>query len=281
MGAGGESHILPREPEGGEQAMSYGVPYQGTKNRLAERIIDKLPAGERFVDLFAGGCAMTHAAIASGKYKRVLCNDKYPLIGIELFKMAVAGEFDDPKYAVIPSYDEFYERRYIDPWMIALYGFNNGTSYFAGKNGRMATMMKEHNVNNLSELDLLPHPAAKHPHQCLQRLQHLKGVVDLSDIEFTSIDYKDYTWQEGDIVYCDPPYKNTRYYIHAGAFDHDAFYEWARTRDYPVYFSEYSAPDDFTCILEVTRGGINNPHGYAKNTTHIDKLFIHNKWQVK
>lgn len=79
MGAGGESYILPRELEGGiKMRTTYGVPYQGSKNKLAERIIDKLPAGERFVDLFAGGCAMTHAAIASGKYKRILCNDKYP-----------------------------------------------------------------------------------------------------------------------------------------------------------------------------------------------------------
>lgn len=194
--------------------------------------------------------------------------------------MAVAGVFDDPKYAAIPSYDEFYERRFIDPWMIAIYGFNGIPTYFAGKNGRMATMMRERDVDNLRELEQLPHPAAKYPSRYLHRLQHLKSVVDLSDIEFTSIDYKDYTWQEGDVVYCDPPYQNTSYYKHTGMFDHDAFYEWARTRDYPVYFSEYSAPDDFTCILEMKRGGIQSVRN-TKNTTHIDKLFIHNKWQVK
>lgn len=58
---------------------TYGVPYQGSKNRIAEDIIALLPAGKRFVDLFAGGCAMTHAAILSDKWGRVLCNDKYPL----------------------------------------------------------------------------------------------------------------------------------------------------------------------------------------------------------
>lgn len=94
-----------------------------------------MPEGERFVDLFAGGCAMTHAAYLSGKYKQFLCNDKYPIPGIDLFKLAIAGEFADPKYAIIPSYDEFYERRYIDPWMIAIYGFNDKPNYFAGKDG--------------------------------------------------------------------------------------------------------------------------------------------------
>ena len=45
--------------------MTYGVPYQGSKSRIAKDIIDQLPTGNRFVDLFAGGCAITHAAILS------------------------------------------------------------------------------------------------------------------------------------------------------------------------------------------------------------------------
>lgn len=45
--------------------MNYGVPYMGSKNRIAKDIIAKLPTGKRFVDLFAGGCAITHAAILS------------------------------------------------------------------------------------------------------------------------------------------------------------------------------------------------------------------------
>ena len=47
---------------------SFGAPYMGSKNRMAKDIIELLPSGRRFVDLFAGGCAMTHAAILSGKY---------------------------------------------------------------------------------------------------------------------------------------------------------------------------------------------------------------------
>lgn len=34
----------------------YGVPYQGNKSRIADIIISILPAGERLVDLFGGGC---------------------------------------------------------------------------------------------------------------------------------------------------------------------------------------------------------------------------------
>ena len=33
----------------------YGVPYQGSKAQIAEDIINELPSGNRFVDLFGGG----------------------------------------------------------------------------------------------------------------------------------------------------------------------------------------------------------------------------------
>lgn len=61
--------------------MTYGVPYRGSKNKLAEDIIDVLPEGRRLVDLFAGGCAITHAASLSNKWDKVLSNDLYPVMG--------------------------------------------------------------------------------------------------------------------------------------------------------------------------------------------------------
>lgn len=60
---------------------TYGVPYRGSKNKLAEDIIALLPKGKRFDDLFAGGCAMTHCALLSGKWEKILNNDLYPLRG--------------------------------------------------------------------------------------------------------------------------------------------------------------------------------------------------------
>lgn len=45
--------------------MRYGVPYQGSKNKIAELVVEHLPSGHTLVDLFAGGCAVTHAALLS------------------------------------------------------------------------------------------------------------------------------------------------------------------------------------------------------------------------
>lgn len=232
--------------------MTYGVPYQGSKNMIAKGIIEVLPSGHRFVDLFAGGCAMTHAALASGKYDCALTNDKFPVRGVDLFKMAVNGEFDDPKYLRLVGHDEFYERRYIDPWMIAIFGWNGVELYFGV--GTSAKIIVEHNITDIITLAQF---GCKFPLQRLNRLRKLKGCVDLAKVEFANMDYKDYEFKEGDVVYCDPPYRKTRYYAHTKeTFDHDQFWDWVRTRDYPIYVSEYNAPDDFVSIFEKKRGGL-------------------------
>lgn len=44
---------------------TFGIGYQGSKNRIANDIICSLPSGDRFVDLFAGGCSVTHCAMLS------------------------------------------------------------------------------------------------------------------------------------------------------------------------------------------------------------------------
>ena len=52
--------------------MNYGLPYKGSKNKLAERILDLMPKAGTLYDLFAGGMAVTHAALMGNKYKRVI-----------------------------------------------------------------------------------------------------------------------------------------------------------------------------------------------------------------
>lgn len=49
----------------------YGIPYTGSKSKIADEIISVLPSGDRFVDLFGGGAAMSECALLSGKYESV------------------------------------------------------------------------------------------------------------------------------------------------------------------------------------------------------------------
>lgn len=39
-------------------AENYGLPYAGSKSRIAHWVIDNLPCGRVLIDAFAGGCAI-------------------------------------------------------------------------------------------------------------------------------------------------------------------------------------------------------------------------------
>lgn len=43
-------------------AITYGLPYMGSKNSIAKNLIKQLPRRENFYDLFCGGGAMAHRA---------------------------------------------------------------------------------------------------------------------------------------------------------------------------------------------------------------------------
>ena len=106
--------------------MRYGVPYQGSKNKIAEWVIDNLPEDEILVDLFAGGCAVTHAALLSGKWDRIVAND----IGDapELFCDAIDGKYADEKRWI--SREDFQNLKDTDPYVSLCWSFgNNRTGY--------------------------------------------------------------------------------------------------------------------------------------------------------
>ena len=75
----------------------YGIPYQGSKTKIAPNIINILPKGNRFVDLFGGGFAMSHCARLSKKYNVVLYNELNPELP-PLIKDALLGKYNYNKF---------------------------------------------------------------------------------------------------------------------------------------------------------------------------------------
>lgn len=70
--------------------------------------------------------------------------------------------------------------------------------------------------------------------------------------------YLDYQYQEGDIVYCDPPYEDTAKYDNVG-FNHKQFYDWVASREYPVYFSSYQISDNrFNVVWQTEKQSLLN-----------------------
>lgn len=109
----------------------YGVPYQGSKAQIADDIINELPRGNRFVDLFGGGFAMSHCALLSGKYKYVYYNDYNPLI-VDLVKNSLQGKYKEKPEFV--AREEFLKNKDKDSYIKYIWSFgNNGNGYLFGK----------------------------------------------------------------------------------------------------------------------------------------------------
>ena len=113
-------------------ASRWGFGWMGSKNAIAEEIIDLLPVGECLVDLFAGGCAITHCAMVQGggKWKRFIAND---LKGTAMFfKQAIEGKVEN-LYEWI-SREDFVARRDHDVKVAACWSFGNtGDAYLYSK----------------------------------------------------------------------------------------------------------------------------------------------------
>jgi hypothetical protein len=88
--------------------------------------------------------------------------------------------------------------------------------------------------------------------QQLERLEQLQQLQQLERLNFYSGDYRQVPILPNSVVYCDIPYKGTADYI--GAFNYKEFYDWAMTRDFPVYVSEYNIDDPrFKLVYEVDK----------------------------
>lgn len=248
----------------------YGIPYQGSKSKIAEHILDVLPSGNRLVDLFGGGFSITHCAMEkySDKWNAFYYNDINPLLA-PLIKDAISGKYSynnfKPEWI---SREQFFELKETDGYVKWCWSFgNNGRDYLYGKNveddkhqihdfivfgikpdfvdgitltsrnihdRRMEWIAKceslcdkvkgSHGYRNGVDIKQLQH---------LQRLEHLQELEHLQlpqQLEMTCHDYRDYKYQDGDIVYCDIPYEDsTNAKIDYGcAFNHKEFYQWAK-----------------------------------------------------
>lgn len=221
---------------------NYGLPYMGSKNQIAEDIIDFLPSGNRLVDLFGGGGGISHCASLSGKWNSVLYNEINPLV-VKAFTMAINGDFDNEKRWI--SKEEFHRLKTTDPYVAFCFSFSNTLCNYAfgGKNEdiKKAVFYSKMLNNNFlcRKLDINAEDYICEPINRLKRIQSLKG---LNNIEITEGSYENFNYQVGDIVYCDPPYENYRIDAYR-RFDSQQFYDWVASRPYQVFFSSYDITD--------------------------------------
>lgn len=242
----------------------YGLPYMGSKSAVADKIIAVLPAGERFIDLFGGGGAMTHAAALSGKYNEVIYSDADPL-ACEYIARAIRGDYSPERFT--PrwiSREEFFAKKDSDPYIRYCWSFGNrGATYLYGRHVEgLKRRLFEWIVcgQNRDFVAGLGVPIADAPDggiaersafvkkhirghfrmqntEALARVQNLEG---LAKVAVQHRGYSAYRYHVGDVVYCDPPYDSREKYA-IGDFDFAAFLDWAAR--VPCYVSSYEIDD--------------------------------------
>lgn len=106
---------------------NYGLPYQGSKNRIAEVIIDFLPKKKVLVDLFGGGGAISVCASQKQKYDKIIYNELNPIIA-KTFQKALNGDYENDRRWV--SREEFEKLKKTDGYVAICFSFSNNCNNY-------------------------------------------------------------------------------------------------------------------------------------------------------
>ena len=275
--------------------MSYGLPYQGSKSRIADWVVGNLPSAPVLVDIMCGGGAVSHAAVLSGKYGRVVLNDVNGMA--DVFVRAVRGEYAD--YSFVPDREQFFALRDSDPVVSLLYSFgNNRRTYLwsqtlepvkvAASRMLCAPSLSERRrywrvfcrelreyvegydeiperLERLERLELLQGLIS------LERLQGLQGLEGLERLQGSCADYRDVEIPSDAIVYVDPPYADTDCRAYRG-FDFDAFHAWLDSVPSLTVVSEYTCPPNCVQVAEHEHHTGFNSH--SNTLPRVERLFV-------
>lgn len=252
----------------------------GSKSKIAEWVVSNLPSADIWIEPFAGGCAVTHAAILSGKYKHFIINDITD--SAATFLCAIKGGFKNENRWI--SREDFFRLKNTDPYVRICFSFGNDQkTYCYGDiepykrafhyavmfndfkpfaelgilipdcvlNGCKNTYEKRLRIKKiLIQIRKDKHAGDLQSLERLERLQSLESLESLQslgNLESLQGDYKTISipTDKSYVIYCDPPYKNTSSYL--DDFNHEDFYKWALKQD-NCYISEYNMPDSFVRI---------------------------------
>lgn len=292
---------------------TYGIPYCGSKDKIAEKILSLFPSKDNFYDLFMGGGAITHCALTQNNFKNYYANDLNNLVA-KAFKMAINGDFKNETRWI--NHEEFNKLKDVDPYVACCFSFGNDfQSYAYGKEIESYkkalhyaivfqdyALMNEifpnidftflNNIKDVNErrlslkqfLDnngLIKDDNRLRSNESLQSLIQLESVQRLESVkrlEIFSASYDEIKIKSNSIIYCDIPYSNTKMYSSSKKFDYEKFYDWCGKQTELCFISEYQIPSDrFTCIAEFEHRSIICA---TENQSVIERVFLPNH-QVK
>ena len=258
--------------------MSYGLPYKGSKSRIAEKLVTHLPSREHFYDLFCGGGAMTHMAALTGRWGDYAINDINPQIP-KFFMDCVTGEMNECRWV---TREEFKEYKGSDAYTALIFSFgNNLKTYLYDEDIEPLKRLFHLAITtgdykelksmglDLSSIDSLPTMRAKRI--AAQNMTLSGNIGNAGKLAAFCMDYTEVPIKDNSLIYCDIPYIGTDGYT--TTFDHERFYEWACSQKEDVFISSYEMPEDrFECIAEYALNV--TFYKYANGRNAVERLFI-------
>ena len=273
--------------------MNLGLPYKGSKNTIAEDIVNRIPRGEKILDACCGGGAFLMAAAMSLRWEKVVGNDLNPatialLDAVLIHKGQI--EYEHPPVCTRDDFSISLQRIENGDFTIqdcvnkycASFG-NDGKTYLYGKqieeyklaaeqmltadtlDQRRKFYRKFHALINADDSD---DKERLQKLESMQRLQSLERLERLERLDIFDIDYKEF-----DVVYFDIPYKGTNKYDFE--FDYEKFYDLFKSlkTDLKInaFLSEYDAP--FTCVAEFEKTQLMAASVGATKKTSKERLY--------
>lgn len=116
--------------------MNFGIPYMGSKSKIAPKIAAVLPSADHFYDLFGGGFSITHAMLLyrQNYFKSFHFNEIRPGV-TKLIQDAISGKYSYEKFK--PDFidrDSFFRGKENNAYIKLLWSFgNNGKDYLFSK----------------------------------------------------------------------------------------------------------------------------------------------------
>ena len=286
---------------------TYGMPYQGSKRRFAEWILEHLPYRTHFYDIFAGGCAISDCALKSNKFRYVHGNDITD--SAIFFNDIIKGILPDMREFI--SRKEFYAKKDDDAYIRMSWSFGSDLRTYLYGSKKEDIFRRIHEdifmdgitteeeyrervmqfrefskiaIYDVTDSDIrrIMSDLRMPVYERQKRLYSLSESFRVFDTERfipTMQDYTDIRVESPDsVIYCDIPYFGCVNY-NKGKFDHERFYTWCENQSVPVLISEKWMPEDrFECIAEKetvsSKCDTNNSYRYS------ERLFVP-KRQIK
>lgn len=278
-----------------------GIPYMGSKRRLAKRIndfaLERHPESRYFYDLFGGGGAISFDAAQRPQLELVHYNELNAAI-VELIKKIRDDGVTDEFYRWV-SREEFHAMKDGDCWRAGLiktcWSFGNRQGSYLYGDAVEAAKKQAHEFcvdhkplpdgtditsRDITERRLFlrgyyrdqgrPDLQQLEVLERLQNLQNLQSLQNLQNLRLSSLDYKAVsinTPPKQTIIYLDPPYANTTRY--QKGLCHAELLGWILASPYTVYVSSY----EFDGLREVAAFNHRSTLSAAANNAVTERLF--------